>query len=98
MIMASSGQRIVQTAPGGAIMVARPQGQQQQVLQSGQIVRTATGILVGNAPQQRFQTIPQQQPQQHQQQGQPVMRQQLPSVSSWLCSYYRYCMLKKVNN
>jgi hypothetical protein len=30
MIMASSSQRLVQTAPGGAIMVSRPQGQQQQ--------------------------------------------------------------------
>jgi hypothetical protein len=79
--MASSSQRLVQTAPGGAIMVSRPQGQQQQVLQSGQIVRTATGILVGGgAPQQRFQGIQQQQQAQlqQQQQTQQVLRQQLP--------------------
>ena len=78
--MASSSQRLVQTAPGGAIMVSRPQGQQQQVLQGGQIVRTATGILVGGAQQQRFQGIQQQQQAQlqQQQQTQQVLRQQLP--------------------
>jgi len=78
MIMASSGQRLVQTAPGGAIMVARPQAHQQQILQGGQIVRTTTGFLVGSGPQQRFQGMqPQQQLQQQQQQ---VLRQQLPTV------------------
>lgn len=83
--MATSGQRLVQTAPGGAIMVARPQGAQQQLqqlqqqLQPGQIVRTSSGILVGapQQPQQRLQGAIQ--PQQ-QQQMQQVLRQQLPVV------------------
>ena len=44
--MASGGQRIVPTGQGGSIMVARPQGQQAQMIPGGQIVRTSSGILL----------------------------------------------------
>ena len=51
--MASGGQRIVPTGQGGSIMVARPQGQQQQIISGGQIVRTSSGLVGTNAPLQQ---------------------------------------------
>lgn len=45
--MASGGQRLVPGGQGGSIMVARPQGQQPQMIPGGQIVRASSGILLG---------------------------------------------------
>jgi len=75
MVMASTGQRVVQQPGGQQVLVARPQGAQQaqqQQGQQGQIVRTSTGQLLQVGGQQVVQQRP---PGGQQQQQQQVIRQ-----------------------
>jgi len=58
MVMASTGQRVVQQPGSQQVLVARPQGAQQAPQQQGQIVRTSTGQLLQVGGQQVVQQRP----------------------------------------